>query len=157
VEKRELVDTLLEELRGRHAALVRAANDAREGATDSENRQESKYDTRGLEASYLAAGQAQKAEELVGAIAAVDAMTVRDFGPGDRISAGALVTVTAGADIFCYLLVPAGGGLEIIVGDDEVTTLNLSAPMGKLLTGKKVGDVVPTGEQTPSSKIVSMS
>ena len=42
----------------------RAAQTAYETATHEENIAENKYDTLGLEASYLAAGQARRVEEI---------------------------------------------------------------------------------------------
>ena len=47
----------------------RAAQTAYETATHEENIAENKYDTLGLEASYLAAGQAKRVEEIKQALA----------------------------------------------------------------------------------------
>ena len=49
---------------------TRAAKASHAEATAEENRAENKYDTRGLEASYLATGQANKVLELEAAIEA---------------------------------------------------------------------------------------
>src|SRR5690606_41710128 len=44
-------------------AMLAAAQATREDATHEDNKAENKYDTRGLEASYLAEAQARQAEE----------------------------------------------------------------------------------------------
>ena len=62
--KDRLLDAIRAELRARFDRLTRAAKDAHAAATDPGSKAESKYDTRSLEASYLAAGQARQLEDL---------------------------------------------------------------------------------------------
>ncbi|MEM9081461.1 MAG: hypothetical protein AAGC74_12300, partial [Verrucomicrobiota bacterium] len=60
--KDEILEAVRKELAGRLAALGRAVSDSAAAATDPDSKAESKYDTRSLEMSYLAAGQARQAE-----------------------------------------------------------------------------------------------
>ena len=57
----------------------RAAQTAYETATHEENIAENKYDTLGLEASYLAAGQAKRVEEIKQALALCQSMPLRAY------------------------------------------------------------------------------
>src|SRR5262249_3049381 len=87
--REELIAALtatLDTARAAHAAAL-------EGATHSEARAENDKDTRGLEQSYLARGQAQRVEELSVALAATEAMVWRSFTARDAIEVSALVTV----------------------------------------------------------------
>jgi hypothetical protein len=72
--------------------LTRAAMATHAEATDEENKAEDKYDTRGLEASYLAHGQSKAAEETALALSQFQALTLRDFAAHEPISLGALVS-----------------------------------------------------------------
>ena len=57
----------------------RAAQTAYETATHEENVAENKYDTLGLEASYLATGQARRTEEIRQALVKYQGLTLRDY------------------------------------------------------------------------------
>jgi len=134
----------LESARAAHAAAV-------EGATHSEARAENDKDTRGLEQSYLARGQAQRVTELDAAVADVAAMTIRAFTDGP-IAVGAVVTVNDGQR---YFVAPAGGG-STIGGDIQVITP--ASPIGRALMGKQVDDEasVTLGGKTRELEVVAV-
>lgn len=128
-----------------HAALVQALETARaahaaavEGATHSEAKAENDKDTRGLEQSYLARGQAQRVAELEAAASDVVAMKLRTFAAGDAIAMSALVAVEDDGKQQRYFIAPGGGGTT--VGDVQVVTP--ASPIGAALLGKRVDDVV---------------
>jgi uncharacterized protein (DUF2345 family) len=62
--KSALLERIRVELRSQFERLAQAAREAHAAATDPGSKAESKYDTRSLEASYLATGQAKQVEEL---------------------------------------------------------------------------------------------
>jgi transcription elongation GreA/GreB family factor len=133
--QRELV-ALLE------AALVtaRAAHTAAvEGATHDEARAENDKDTRGLEQSYLARGQAQRVTELETAVAETTALALRSFGPGAAVAMSALVTVDEDGTEQRFFLAPHGGGTLLPSGVQVVTP---SSPLGRALLGKQLDDEV---------------
>ena len=72
MNKHTLIDKIISVLQSELVTYLRAAKCSHEEATAEENRAENKYDTRGLEASYLAAGQASKVAELEAAIGAFE-------------------------------------------------------------------------------------
>ena len=91
MDKAQLVDSLKKEIQSQYERALSALAGAAEAATGDDTKAEGKYDTRGLEASYLAAGQAEQADELARAVAAIDAFTFEDFEIDDPIAPGALV------------------------------------------------------------------
>src|SRR5882724_7954462 len=95
VNKSILRDAVLAQLRVELALQTRAAWLARDEATNEESRAENKYDTRGQEAAYLAAGQAKLATEIDESIAQFAALALPDFGAGDAVALGALVELSA--------------------------------------------------------------
>ena len=82
---RKIVGQLTEELQ----VYFRAAAASRTEATHEQSKAENKYDTRGLEASYLARGQSKQAAEIQGAIAAFEKLKPRNFGDGEPVDVGA--------------------------------------------------------------------
>ena len=127
-------------LTARAALHMEAAKAAHAEATDEENKAEDKYDTRGLEASYLAAGQAKQMAELADAIQQFGTMSLRKFGPQDPIDIGALVVVETRAGQSAYFVGPGAGGTEVECGKETVMVITPQSPLGVQLAGRKQGD-----------------
>ena len=64
MQKSAVLDSILARLDTELEALMRGARASFAAATDPDSKAENKYDTRTLEASYVARGQAQRVEEL---------------------------------------------------------------------------------------------
>lgn len=114
--------------------------DAHAAATDPGSKAEGKYDTRSLEASYLAAGQARQVDDLAESVRVFDGLTLPEFGANDPIDAGALVEVELRDESVCYLLAPVSGGLELVHEGREVTLLTPASVLYQNLIGLGVGD-----------------
>jgi hypothetical protein len=138
--KDRLLAAIRAELRARFDRLTRAAKDAHAAATDPGSKAESKYDTRSLEASYLAAGQARQLEDLGRDLALFDGAALPDFAIDDAIDAGALVEVELAGESAWFLLAPAAGGLELTHDDLAITLLTPESTLYRTLLGLRVGD-----------------
>ncbi|MDB6057872.1 MAG: hypothetical protein JWO95_1716, partial [Verrucomicrobiales bacterium] len=79
MNKFQLIKTVVDCLAGNLNVLEKAARASHFEATHESSKAESKYDTRGLEAAYLAGGQARAAKEIIDAIKLYEAMKPRDF------------------------------------------------------------------------------
>ncbi len=143
MDKSALVAALLAELRLRYDRAVTALSGAREAATGADTKAENKYDTRGLEASYLAAGQAEQADALLRALHAVETFAFCDFAPDDPIDLGTLVETEQDGELRHYLLAPAGGGIRLVARDgEEVTVLGPASPLAARLIGNLSGTIL---------------
>jgi transcription elongation GreA/GreB family factor len=131
--KEELIRVLAADLDARE----RAHRAALEGATHEEAKPENDKDTRALEQSYLARGEALRVEELRQGLVAVQAMPTRRFDDGERVSVGALVMTEQPASPL-VLLAPFGGGTRLAEGTVQVVTPQ--SPLGRVLLGKQAGD-----------------
>ena len=140
--KSELIALVCVELRSRLERLARAARAAHAAATDPGSKAESKYDTRSLEESYLATGQARQVQELAETLRIFENLRPVDFSESDEIGSGALVEVERGAEKMFFLLVPAAGGMEIFVEGKEITLLSSESPLYLALVGKQAGDTL---------------
>src|SRR3982751_3857161 len=91
MKKEQLLYHIVARLSESLSLLERAAQTSHLEATHESSKAESKYDTRGLEAAYLAGGQARKAREIQEAIELYQKLSAKKFGPSDMIDLTALV------------------------------------------------------------------
>ncbi|MFT4175293.1 MAG: hypothetical protein QM627_01440 [Luteolibacter sp.] len=138
--KSALLEKIRNELRERLQVLTRAALEAHAAATDGDSKAESKYDTRNLEASYLATGQARQVEEMAEAVRIFEALHPPDFSIDDAIDAGAFVEVDLQGETQYFLLVPTSGGLVVNHEGMEITLLSPASELYRKLLGLKMGD-----------------
>ena len=123
--------------------LQRAAQTAYEAATDKENIAENKYDTLGLEASYLATGQARRVEEIRQALKNCQAMTQAPYDTAQGIQVGNLIRLEAvnGNEQWVFLA-PDAAGLKLIQDDQTITVITPRSPLGAALLRKQPDDDV---------------
>ena len=135
--KQALKEELCRALAAELSTLERALQAVREAATHEEAKPENDKDTRALEQSYLARGQAARVEELRTGLAEAQALPVRAFGD-QPVALGALVTAEKGDETLLLLIAPSGGGTRI--GDGKVQVVTPKSPLGRALLGKRAGD-----------------
>lgn len=143
MNKRLLLQRLVEALELLHQGAVDAAMLAYNTATHEENVAENKYDTLGLEAAYLAQGQAQRVAECATDLSAFRRLTALDFSPDTPIAVGALITLNDRYGAARHLFFgPAAGGLKLAVDGKSIMVITAAAPLGQVLSGRCVGDEV---------------
>ena len=138
-EKRALIQKIIAQLRAGLERYEKAARTAHAEATHESSKAENKYDTRGLEASYLARGQSKQAAEMIQAIEDFEALPLRAFTAADEIAVGACVELKAGRSRHFYFIGPRAGGTEVLHGEEEVLVITPSSPLGQQLVGRKQG------------------
>lgn len=136
--KQSLKDELVGQLEGNLKSLERAHQASREAATHEEAKPENDKDTRALEQSYVARGQAIRIEELRTNVAEVRAMPLHPFGEERPVALGALVVVEENDQRFMIFLAPHGGGTALSGGTVQVVTPK--SPLGRALLGRRMGD-----------------
>lgn len=158
MEKQQLKEEILERLRADHAAAVKRAKDSADAATHEENRAEGDKDMRATEASYIARGQAGRANELEEAMVQMVSLELLSFGEDATIAISALVEVDTDGKRAHYFLVPSAGGLTLRVGKTQIRTVTPSSPLGRALLGLRVGDdaEIRTPEGVRVAEIVSI-
>ncbi len=161
MKKTALLKAIIARLEAELALNRDAARTAAAGATDEQNKAENKYDTRGLELSYLAAGQGRKIAEAEATLAQFRSLALRDFGPHDPIDLSALVTLEIRDKIAgtqpLYFLAPRGGGTEVRCGGREVLVITPQSPLGRQLLGRRAGDAVSFGREATAHRIAAVS
>jgi len=159
IDKREILRLLKERVSADLATMSAAQRVVVDGATHEENRPENDKDTRALEQSYLARGQAQRVVELQDALNLLKATELRSFTAQSAIALSALVALDDGRDVVHYFIAPAGGGVKVAVGGAEVRVVTPQSPIARALLGKHEGDDLElrTPQGTNECSIVSVS
>ncbi len=157
--KKLILNELLSKARDELLALESSAKSNFEFATDQEFKAESKYDTRALEASYLASAEAKRVEELkleVQILEDVDLTASMRLG---EICIGALVELSHKNQLRKYFLIPTAGGTMIQVKEETVLVVSVFSPIGDALLGLKSGDdfEVETPKETRLYKVISFT
>lgn len=141
LDKSRVLEALKNELESELTTAIAAQRQTQQGATHEESKPENDKDTRALEATYLARGQAQRVIDLETALARVNALPPRDFS-GKPAALGALVQIDDDDNMHWYLLAPGGGGLKLDVESVALTVVTPESPVGRALLGRRTGDDV---------------
>ena len=159
IDKAALIAQIIEELNEKLDALCQSARAAYDGATNEESKAEDKYDTRGLEASYLAGAQAKRTKEVEDAIGRYTTLNPRPFGDDDPIALSALVTVDTGKKEALYFIGPEAGGMQFNLDGIVITVITPKSPLGKELVGRYLDDEFEfsTGGSRRSYEIVELA
>jgi transcription elongation GreA/GreB family factor len=133
-----LKEELLRALAADLALRERAYKTARDAATHQEAKPENDKDTRALEQSYLARGEAQRLEEQRAALSEVQATPVQAFDADGPARLGALVETEEDGVAALVWMVPHGGGTRLAGG--AVLGVTPRSPLGRALLGGRAGD-----------------
>ena len=158
MDKHALIEQIIAELAAELEGYARSARAAHAEATDEQSKAENKYDTRGLEASYLARGQSRQAAETMEAIQQYQSLSGPEFGPGDAIDIGAVVELEDKTGRSFYFIGPRAGGLEITRGSKTVLVITPQSPLGQGLVGRKQGDRLQfkLGRENVSYRVIAV-
>ena len=140
-----IIQSLTEDL----TVLSVAARTAHEASIHEENIPDNKYDTLSLEASYVAQGQANRAQELKRALHAYQTLALQQFQGDAAIRLTALVTLEAEEGAVKVLFIgPQEGGLKLQLDGEEILVITAGSPLGSELIGKCLGESVRIGKVT---------
>lgn len=145
MNKQLLLDKILITLETVREQAISAAMEAYNTATADENVAENKYDTLGLEASYLAQGQAQRVAECEEDIAAYKRLVKSDISEVSSISLGALIHVINEQGVEQKLFLgPKAGGLTVSYSENnieqDIKIITPLSPIGAALLKREEGD-----------------
>ena len=140
IDKFEALQALTAQLESELEAARVSQQQTQAGATHEESKQENDKDTRSLEASYLARGQARRVLELEEALLKINSLKPREFTPESPVALGAIVQLEDDSAACWYLLAPAGGGARLQLGTTSITVVTPESPVGGALLGRRAGD-----------------
>jgi transcription elongation GreA/GreB family factor len=145
--KKQIIQEIITALSSDLAVFSAAAKAAHEAATHAECLPDNKYDTTALEASYIAQGQANRAQEIRATLESYRTLTLHDFDDDTPIRLTALITLEGGEGVVRRLFIgPQAGGMKIVDGDGEIVVITPGSPLGRSLLGLRTGDEVRAGD-----------
>ena len=148
MDKKKLIEEIVIHLAQELKVLLDAAEASHKAATSEENKAENQYDTRAIEAGYLAGAQAKRAAELQKQIQIFKYLPVRNYGEDDVMCAGAIAELEHNkTKTYCFM-VPQGGGMVLRFEDKPVQIITSISPMGEALLGKKTGEIAEVETRT---------
>lgn len=146
MDKRFLIEQLSEKLRESATVARRAgqaaADEARDGATAAEKRENARV---AQEFAGLARGQAARASRAQAEISTLETFRPAPLPAGARIALGSVVEVEEDEGTGrTFFLAPVGAGVELTGpgGDGFLSVVTPLSPVGKAVLGRRVGETV---------------
>lgn len=138
--KANLIRTIESEIELQLNTLKAAALESHLSSTGDESKAEGKYDTRGLEASYLADAQAEQVDLLEEQLERLRNLEIPESP--DQVVMGTLVLVTGDENELGYLLLPVGAGKTVEFEGQSFTVVTPESPVGAAIIGQEEGNFI---------------
>jgi len=141
MNKQEVINLIIIQLEANISVAQQAVDVARDTATHADCLGSSKYETMGLEASYLAQGQGTRLLEVERSLEYFENLTMADQATLVGLSSLVALNDEQGNHQLLWLAAEAGG-LKVQWGETEVTVITPRSPLGRALMGKVAGDEI---------------
>lgn len=158
MDKKLLVQKIVAKLEEELLVLRAAAQQTYEAATGEESQPENQYDTRALEASYLAGAQSKRVAETEEALMIYKFLEIRNFTDHTPIGPTALVELDMDGRKSRVFVTPAAGGMTVSFEGQTLQVLTPKSPLGEALVGLKTGDfaTIDKDQRTLEYEILSV-
>lgn len=142
-DKEQLLSELVTRFAEQVEDLTRLAQETAKGATHEEARPEDSKDTRALEQTYLARGQAERVAGAELDLQVLRSVRCLAFAEDSPVAATALVLIEDedGTEKIVFLL-PVAGGSKVESQGRTVQVITPNSPLGQALLEKSEGDAV---------------
>ncbi len=144
MNKKELIHQFILLIEETLSLAIESQKNTVDYVIDEDNKPENQYDTRGLEASYLARGQAERVAELKECLNDFKNAVVRNYTEDTPLGPTALVEVMSlnSEETKTFFFMPKGGGLTLNYVERQIQVVTASSPIGQALVGQKVGEII---------------
>jgi transcription elongation GreA/GreB family factor len=139
MDKQTIVDALIEQVDTEIEKAKNAFESTRDHAIEDDLKSESKWDTRSIEANYLASGHKKRVEELKLEKQMLEEIEVRKFEADEDVAIGAVVKLEHNGKLRSYFISPTAGGTILDI-DGPILVLSVFSPIGSEVLGLNVGD-----------------
>ena len=108
-------------------------------ATSADLKSEGKYDTRAIEASYLAGAQNKRVEEIK-----LDIQMLEDLSEQIEVSSklqlGSLALINCNKQERLYFISSTSGGSMLMIDDNPILVISVFSPIGDAALGLSAGE-----------------
>jgi transcription elongation GreA/GreB family factor len=137
LNKQTILNTLIENLKKELSDVEAAAHSARALATADDLKSEGKYDTRAIEASYLAGAQAKRVEEIKLDIQMLEETELQN---SSKLQMGSLALIEHNNQKRYYFLTSTSGGTMLMIDGNPVLVISVFSPIGNEALGLTKGE-----------------
>lgn len=158
MRKQKLLEHLISKIKDDIAHAEQASQASKEHATSSELKSEGKYDTRGIEAGYLAGAQEKRLNELKQELQLLEEIELKEFCAEDEIGMGALIELEFNQIRKLYFLTSTGGGALMTLDEQPVMVISVFSPIGSEVLGLKKDEVfiVEQGKKEREYRVINV-
>lgn len=139
IDKKKIVEALIEKLNAELKEVEGAAKSARDLATQDDLKSEGKYDTRAIEASYLAGAQSKRVEEIKLDIQMLEDLEIH-IAPTSKLQLGSLGLIRCNGQERFYFLSSTSGGSMLMIEDHPILVISVFSPIGDAALGLGEGE-----------------
>ena len=132
INKKIIVKKIIENLQNELKEVEGAAKSSRDLATQSDMKSEGKYDTRAVEASYLAGAQQKRVEEIKIDIQMLEELEIQN---SKSIQMGSLVLIEHNGNKRYYFLTASAGGTILKIENENILVISVFSPLGSNALG----------------------
>ena len=141
--KQKIIQAFIAYFEQELAALIQSAKAAHLAATHEESRAEDRHDTFAIEASYLAAGQAVRVQDIRASIDELNYfLSHLNAKPDSSVEIGSLVTLQTQGKKTLSLIARFGGGTTVTCEGTIISLVSPTSPLGDAMLGLSVGEEV---------------
>jgi len=136
-DKKIILDKLIENLKVELQEVEDAAKSSRDLATQDDLKSEGKYDTRAIEASYLAGAQLKRVEEIKIDIQMLEEL---ELTQSPKLQMGSLAQLAHNGQSRFYFLTTTSGGTMLEIEGETVLVISVFSPLGNGALGLVKGE-----------------
>lgn len=157
IDKKKIVETLIEKLNKELIEVEGAAKSTRDLVTADDLKSEGKYDTRAIEASYLAGAQNKRVEEIK-----LDIQMLEDLAAtiesSSKLQLGSVGLISCNGQKRLYFLSSTSGGSMLMIDEHPILVISVFSPIGDAALGLSAGESfeVETPKETRQYDIVEV-
>ncbi|WP_372651617.1 GreA/GreB family elongation factor [Halobacteriovorax sp.] len=157
MDKKALVANLLEQLNTELDKAKAAYKTAKSTTQDPDFKSESKWDTRSIEAGYLAGAQKVRVDELEMDVNAIEELATGALDKKPSVGIGSLVEIKHNETTRKYFIAPAAGGYMVNLDGDVALVISVFSPIGNEVLDLTDGDIfeVETAGKTREYEVIS--
>ncbi len=138
MDKESILKYLKDQLQSEFDQAKKAYDTSRAHATSDELKSEGKYDTRSIEAGYLAGAQKKRLDELENEVKLLEEIDLNH--PSNTVSVGSLVEIELNGMNRKYFISSTSGGTMIRSAGEVILVISAFSPIGVEVIGLKKGD-----------------
>lgn len=139
IDKKKIVEILIEKLNSELKEIEGAAKSTRDLVTADDLKSEGKYDTRAIEAGYLASAQNKRVEEIKMDIQMLEELSLQ-IEHASKMQLGSLGLIRCNGQERLYFLSSTSGGSMLMVDDHPVLVISVFSPIGDAALGFGPGE-----------------